>query len=939
MPAPPLLRRLVRGLAWSIAMSVAAFVTWTWLRPELVPPVSPGVGIALAAMLVEGATMLPWVFAAFATSAALVGAPAAGATAAAVIGTLQVVAAWTAIRHAFRLRGDLASLREVSLFFVAALVASLLGATLGAAGLLRFASPAEVPPVPTWLYLWTSQMLGVLLFVPPLYATFRDTERPGWNRGTLESLASSTLALALAGALFLAPGVSINEGRLLPLAALPLLAWGALRGPRMIALWVPVPFVMLAVAGSQLHVGVFENAVFPVGMLTLQGMASAIAVSTLAITSTEHSRRMAHRATRAREAQLRRVLESTRDGFWEWDGRAQRLDVSARLCELLGVAPGELSRYPDSFLERAHPDDSGVARAIVIEHLRGSGEPYHAEYRVRHADGHCIWVLERARVAERDTDGRPLRVAGTLTDISRRKLAERELRAAREMFESFMRHSPALAAIRDAQGRVLFMNDTMVRSVWGDHPPEWHGRHVRDLFPPPVAEIILATDRRVFESGQSVVEERQLYAPREPMTGIVMKFPLRGPDGEPLVGGVAVDVTAQRQAEANQRAFEARLDEEQRLESLGRMAGGVAHDFNNILTGILGWTDLAREQLPPGDDTQPYLTSIRQGAQRASALTRQMLACSGRTRTEVRPVALDELVREMQPLLEVSIPRHVKLEVLVPEALPPVMADESQLRPVVTNLVLNAAEASGGSGGTVTVRLTSRRFAGDDLASRWSAELPPAGPYVSLEVTDHGCGMGEETLAHVFDPFFTTKFPGRGLGLPAALGIVRAHGGVMQVESTLALGSTFRVLLPACASDAAPEPPAHTGTWRAEGVVLVVDDEPGVRDMAGMLLRRIGFDEVLVAATGAEGIECFRANAGRIRVVLLDLHLPDVHGVRVLAAMRDVRADVCVLVSTGDAAPEWPRTHGEPPAGFVPKPYRLSDLARAVRDALATAPA
>ncbi len=406
------------------------------------------------------------------------------------------------------------------------------------------------------------------------------------------------------------------------------------------------------------------------------------------------------------------------------------------------------------------------------------------------------------------------------------------------------------------------------------------------------------------------------------------------------IDGVVItfsDVTRLKHAEQQRRELEGRVLHSQKLESLGVLAGGVAHDFNNLLTGVLGSASLALELLPENEPVRKLIKHIERAGNRAADLTRQMLAYSGKGRFEVVAVDLPELVQDMAELVKASISKKVALEFDLAKDPPLIEADATQLRQLVMNLIINAAEAIGDTGGTVAVRIGVVDADSALLAAMLHEEDVAEGRYVFLEVADTGCGMDIDTQAKMFDPFFTTKFTGRGLGLAAAQGIVRGHRGAFQVRSAPGQGTCFRVLFPApkqplvrrIAEEPTSAMPCKTGT------VLLVDDEDLVRTVAQRLLERAGFT-VRTADGGRAAIEAFGEHHEQIDAVLLDLTMPDLGGEEVYRKMLEIRSGVPVVVVSGYSEEHVAeRFAGIGPVEFLAKPYKPADLIAKVGAAIA----
>ncbi|MBA3849324.1 MAG: hypothetical protein C0502_04935 [Opitutus sp.] len=407
-----------------------------------------------------------------------------------------------------------------------------------------------------------------------------------------------------------------------------------------------------------------------------------------------------------------------------------------------------------------------------------------------------------------------------------------------------------------------------------------------------------------------------------------------GPDGSVRwIEGLIVDTTALKAAEARARAFDRQLLETQKLESLGVLAGGIAHDFNNLLTSVLGNASLARRQLPANAPIKPQLDQIEVASRRAADLCAQMLAYAGRGALAPSRLDLSALVRDTAALLEVSIGKGPRLHLHLPPNLPPVQADATQIRQIVMNLVLNAAEAIGDRAGAISVSTFTQAVTSADLRRAIQHPELAGGAYVGLEVRDNGGGIPPGTLERIFEPFFTTKFSGRGLGLSAVLGIARSHRGALYVESEAGSGTSFRLLLPAAGGEAAASLPAGEDSRETpgalpqlQGTVLVVDDESAVREMTALGLRHAGL-QVIEAADGFEALNLCRAHPAEIDLLLLDLTMPNLSGEETLRRLRMQGAKQKVILMSGYSASEATRRCQSLGAvAFVQKPFEFAAL-------------
>ncbi|MGD0498757.1 MAG: ATP-binding protein [Bryobacteraceae bacterium] len=456
-----------------------------------------------------------------------------------------------------------------------------------------------------------------------------------------------------------------------------------------------------------------------------------------------------------------------------------------------------------------------------------------------------------------------------------------------------------------------------------------HFRVLRDGVEIPAAEMPLReaarTGRPVYDSEFDIV-----FEDRTARSFLGHAVPLLDEAGQSRGAiGAFLDIS-------DRKRMEERLRQAQKAESVGVLAAGIAHDFNNLLLGIIGNASLAQDLLSAGHPVEELLKNILQAGQQAAQLTRQMLAYSGKGRFIIEPVDLSEMAEQTSLVVHPSVSRRAACRLELAADLPPVDADRSQIQQVFTNLILNASEAIGDGGGTIAVETGVERV--DEARARQLDDWGIApGDYVRLAVRDTGCGMDNATKARIFDPFFTTKFTGRGLGLAAAAGIVRAHRGAIEVSSAPGRGSRFLVLLPA-APRRAPKAPSAVPVRRdlsGHGTILFVDDELVVRTVAKAALERYGYSVVAVE-DGAAAIDRLRREPVPLSAIILDLGMPNMPGRETLVELRKISPDAPVVVSSGYTEDEMRLAFaGMSVSSFLQKPYTCEELAARVLDARA----
>jgi PAS domain S-box-containing protein len=645
----------------------------------------------------------------------------------------------------------------------------------------------------------------------------------------------------------------------------------------------------------------------------------------------------AHEALDASEQRYRALAENAHDLISEVDAGGRILFMSPNCEAVLGHRPEELlgRRVQDNpVLDTVHPDSKALILGQFWPEI-AAGRASRLEWCFRHPDGSWRWLESTGRHYE--TGAGEWRSVLISRDVTERVRAAQELRRSEERYRVLVETAGYVVSESDIEGRLLYASPNLV-DLCGYTPEELIGTTPVPLVHPEDVERTTNLFLQGLETGKPTHTEPYRFRHKNGgwrwMDGVSILY--ERADGERIRLGMTRDITDRVEAEQRRRELEERMQQAQKLEGLGVMAGGIAHDFNNLLTPILGDTSLALLDLPPESPVRARLQKVQKAAHRAAALTHQMLTYAGEESLHVEVLNLSRLVQEMAQLLETAASRESVLVYDLASALPPIEGDAARVSQIVMNLITNASEALEGEG-RITLRTGVEELEAPALARMILGSELPAGRYVFVEVADTGCGMDAETRARIFDPFFTTKFTGRGLGLAAVLGIVRAHQGAIDLESEPGRGTRFRVYFPVAASRilAHPTPPARAPErWRASGTLLVIDDEEGVRDLARDTLERAGF-RVYCARDGREALEIFERHVDEIRLVLLDRTMPTTSGEETFEGIRRLRPRARVILVSGYSrrrASE--RFRGKGLDGFLEKPFLPATLLERVREVL-----
>jgi PAS domain S-box-containing protein len=625
-------------------------------------------------------------------------------------------------------------------------------------------------------------------------------------------------------------------------------------------------------------------------------------------------------ALRKSEEALRQAHALARLGSWEWDMASGEFDWSPELTAILGLSDGQAGPPSwEQFLEAVHPDD----RRNLVEYVENALRRGHAGpfmYRVVRPDGQ-VRVLQGRGQVDRDADGYPSRlraVSHDMTDI-------REFEAALERLNR--QHALILASASegitgvDAAGRITFMNPAAERmhgwsagdALGRDAHETFHHTHL-DGSPYPREECPIVA---AFSRGEVTHSKEELFWRRDGTAFPVEYFgaPIR--EDDEVTGGVLIfrDRSEEERAQQQRQRFEQRLRQNERLESLGRLAGGVAHDFNNLLAAILSYAVLAEDRLPEGDPSREDVGEIRRAAERAASLTQQLLMFSRGESVRREAVDINDLIRGMEPLLRRALPEAGKLELNLGDGPAVVQADPSQIEQVLLNLVVNSGDALPETGGLVKIETE-----------------PGATPEeVTLRVRDDGEGMSAEVAARAFEPFFTSKAPGEGtgLGLATVYGVVTQSGGRVGLSSAPGGGTTITAQLPRASGMPTPaavtSEPAEAREEVTGRTILLVEDDDIVRTLAARILSEAG-NRVLEVADPVQALSMAERHDGPIHLLLTDMVMPQLSGSELARRVRERRPETAVLFMSGhpESGREGPR--------LLHKPFTPEDLRAAVRN-------
>jgi two-component system, cell cycle sensor histidine kinase and response regulator CckA len=618
-------------------------------------------------------------------------------------------------------------------------------------------------------------------------------------------------------------------------------------------------------------------------------------------------------------------------GSWFIEVGTRKGTWSEEACRIYGLP---LHADLDMFLDRVHPDDRARLNAVVEKASRAN-EPYEIEYRVVLPDGETRWVDSRASaVCEGD---RLLGYRGTAQDVTERRRAE-------EQYRTLVEHLPLTMFTRPmtVHGTNLFVS-RQVEEMLGYTVEDWMSDPDminKSIHPDDVGRVVEAVTR-LREHGEPMDLEYRFLAPDGRVIWVEdVSYVVRDDAGKPLfVQGFLLDISARRQAEADRDQLREELYQAQKLEAVGRLAGGVAHDFNNMLTAIKGYGQLLLDSLEPGTDTHAEAAQILRAVEQASALPRQLLAFSRNQTLEPQPVDLNEVVATASGLLRRLIGERIELDVSLRARDSVALLDAAQFENVLVNLALNARDAMP-DGGTLAITTDDVEV---DAATAAEHKARP-GAYVLVEIADTGQGMDADTKAHAFEPFFTTKGlgDGTGLGLSTVYGLVNQSGGFIVLDSAPTSGSTFSLHFPCAGEAAESRVDGDEGAQRvrpegAPRTVLLAEDEELVRGLVARILEEGGF-AVHSAASGEDALALHDGLDGAVDVLVTDMAMPGMSGRALARRLRERHPRIPIVLMSGYTE-EAPALDSDDDVGvtFLEKPFSPAALIKAIDAVVAQA--
>ncbi len=636
--------------------------------------------------------------------------------------------------------------------------------------------------------------------------------------------------------------------------------------------------------------------------------------------------------------QLKMANEVTQTGLWESNYDEKTVFVSEQWYSMLGYSKKSMTMMISDLLEYVHPED----RELIIDFYENRAvkfdkNSFEKEIRLRHKDGSYCWVLSRSKVIEWNSEGKPARIIGLDMNIQTFKNARMEIEKSEKLFHAIFENAPYPVSISElSTGRFLAANRAFF---------DFHGITRDDL-----SELTVQTSSTIDkEQHLKIVEEleskgviknheTEIIKKDGSKSSIVFSCVLLDPEGNKKVLGITVDVTEMKNAEKEREKLQERLHHSQKLEAVGILAGGVAHDFNNMLGAIIGYTELTMMEMDHEDPRRKNLDEIMSSARRSAGLVRQLLAFARKQKVEPVLFDINKSIGDLLKMLRRLIGENIELVWEPGDESLRVSMDPSHFDQIMVNLCVNARDAISDVG-SITIE-SSRVFIDENFASP-QYDIPP-GEYVRLTVSDTGCGMDRDTIQHIFDPFYTTKEMGQGtgMGLATVYGIIKQNKGLINVYSKEDKGTVFIIYLPLSSEELSEEQviPAEKVPRSQGETVLLLEDEPALLELAKIMLTRLGYN-VISATTPADAVNIVEDKNLDIHLLITDVIMPEMNGRELADRVQAIRPDVKVIFMSGYTddviGSQGVLENGVP---FIQKPFSMKNIGIIIREVLAQCP-
>ena len=625
------------------------------------------------------------------------------------------------------------------------------------------------------------------------------------------------------------------------------------------------------------------------------------------------------------------AVKASNVGLWDWDLITNKVIFSIEWKKQIGYKDHEIDNDFKEWENRVHPDDLVPTLEKVKYSIANAQQNHQSEFRFLHKDGSYRWILTQGSVIQ-DTSGRSIRMLGSHIDITERKQDEKRLDNAIKYIQTILDNAPVGIATLRADGEIVTTNISLAKIIGG--PIEGIvGRNIHEIESWRTSGMLAAAED-VLSSGLEKNLDFHYISSFDKECWVSSLFIPFTHENEQQLLLMMTDISKSKRAEGKNKKLQEQLQQAQKMESVGRLAGGVAHDYNNALTSIMGFTELAMMDADPKGPLHADLSQVLKSAKRAKDITRQLLAFA--RKQTIAPVVLDlnETVESMFKMLRRLIGEDIDLVWMPGKVLGNVKMDPSQIDQILANLCVNARDAIEGVG-KITIETGKITF-DEAYCADHTGFIP--GEFVILAVSDNGCGMDKEILNNIFEPFFTTKpvDKGTGLGLSTVFGIVKQNNGFINVYSEPGKGTSVKIYLPLYEDEAVEIQRGSTGKIpQGQGeTILLVEDDLSILKLAQKILERLNYT-VLIAGTPKEGIKLAQDHTGEIYLLVTDVIMPEMNGLELSKQLKQFYPDLKCIFMSGYTANAIAH-HGVLDEGvhFVQKPFAKKDLASIVRKVL-----